>query len=218
MRTSGATSTNGQTVDTWVDQSPAGNNLTIMAGNIGPVLNTTGFNTSYPALMLDGTSRALGRLSYAIGTGTTFTAFIVTKMSTGSALYGRLLCYTKPGATAPNDNAGSALFLLRDAGSNAINGAANGTFCTAGALALDAHAIVASIFTGSVFSVYVNNIRAGTGTAYTNAFATGGKLEVGIDVSGTNWVGPISELILCNADNTANATNIYNYLKAKWGL
>jgi hypothetical protein len=215
--TGGGTAINGQVVETWQDQSSAGNHLTVTAGNSAPTLNTTGMNTSFPTVVFNNTGpNGLSKSSYAIGTGNKLTAFVVATMATGVLNYARLLAYTDPAASASFDNIGSAAILLRDVGNSAINSAADGIFCTPASLPLDTPAIFGAIYTGSVFSVYMNNVRAGTGSSYSGAFDTGGKL--GIGESGSVWHGRVSEIIICNADNTTDATNIYSYLQSKWGL
>jgi hypothetical protein len=216
--TGGGTATNGQVVETWQDQSGVGNHLVKNVSATAPTLNTTGFNTSFPTLVFDGTSNSLEKTGYAIGTGNKLTVFAVTRMDTGGDNYHRLLSYVKVGDSDGFSNPGSSSILLKSVANAEIITAATGVLSTPGALAFDTPAIVAAIYTGSVISVYVNNVRAGTGNAMTSPFATGGKLKLCGEDGATNWLGRVSEVIICNADNTAEATNAYNYLKTKWGL
>lgn len=108
-------STSGSNVTSWTDQSPAGNNLTVVSASV-PTWSSTGFNTSYPGVFFNGgsglTNEYIGNTSFTFAS-TVMSSFVLfyANSTQGSGINGTLYGLIASGGTVDYTLPGFQMFL-----------------------------------------------------------------------------------------------------------
>lgn len=209
------------------DQSGLGNDLVnneiFVPGSHVP-LNATGFN-GHPAFdFLAANNGALKVDSFAIGSGNKGSVFVIGQMKTASVSAARAISYAQDAGNADFSANGSAAWLNRNlTGGNGINTYRNGLDNIDTAISLNTNYLLGCIYDGTNVTHYVN-ATAGSTAAINQNWVSGGTFAIGnaivppFNPNAAAWEGPIAEVIVTNADNTADVANIYAYAQAKYGI
>lgn len=216
------TGVTGSPVTAVADQSGVGHNL-VNAGTVP--FNATGFN-GHPAFDFSAANDAgLSANPFAIGTGNKGSVFVIGQMLTGTASGGRAACYSDLVDAGGVDYGadGSSAWIFRDATNNAIQTYRNGLGVVTTAISLATNYVLGCIYDGTNVTHYVNGATGSTTTINKNwvsagTFAIGNGINAGGLVHLNAWDGPIAEVIVTNADNTANVAAIYAYAQSKYGI
>jgi hypothetical protein len=205
----------------WADQSGHSNNQIQATSGNRPVYSTTGLGGTKKAVVFTAaSSHYLIKTALAIGTGTSASVFAVGQLNSGANTYARIVSYATISG-ADYNFAGSAAFILRDASNQNLQIGASGSFVSTQAITYGTTFYFGSVFDGANITSYLNN-SAGTPSAYTAAFVSGGDLGVGAAVaSGTAtngfWDGPLSEIVITtNAINSTDRANLQAYFASRW--
>jgi hypothetical protein len=209
------------------DQSVMGHNL-VRGSNDAPsciIPLTASFNGHLAFDMTPGNFSALGSaVGFAIGTGNKGSAFVMAQMRAGTLNFGRLLSYNclTGGTTQDYDNAGSAGWMTRQDGNNVMETYRFHTSVQDTPISLATNYVFAAIFDGTNLKHYLNGTFIGQVACNMN-WVSGGKIAVGSSpandgIVGAGWDGPIAEVIITNADNTADVASVYAYAQSKYGI
>ncbi len=208
------------------DLSGSGNDLSRSTSPVSfgsPVYSATGLN-SRPTLEFfsTGNGDALAcALPFAFGTSDAYTQFFVGTLNNASTNYAMFNCYL---ATGQANYANNLCWTIpRDATTTRILTGRNATtLSTADLSAYDTPRRVIAVYkSNGTNTLYIDGVAGtpGTGASSTN-FGTTGTFMVGNIFSAgiEGLTGNISEMGVCNADNTANVAALDTFLKNKWGL
>jgi len=204
----GVQATNGQSVDTWQDQSGHGYNATPHGFN-SPVMNTTAVNSKEGVVWSASNVNALltdpiaSGGSVVWGTGTTYSVYILGSGTANGA--GSGFSYTVTGGPSVDPNGGE---LLAQSGNTfGFVHASNQQY--PGSFTLNTVTRFGAIGDGTNFTPYVNNV-AGTTSALSFTFGSPGAIWLGMQ---SGWDGPTREIIFVNkALNSAEQSNMDCYL------
>lgn len=212
----------GSDITAVADQSGAGNDMTggVGVGAFKPTYNATGFNTSYPAMMMGVNFASLTKSSFAFGTGNTLTFFCVGQLDSANCdNFGRILSYYD--GAGSNDADHNAVFLV------GRNNAADGIILyrnfssTSKAVATNAKfRCIATVDSSGVMTIYIDGVAA-VGSTLNAAFGASGTLTIGMAAFNTisPWRGSISEIgIATGFTNSTDVGLLDSYLQTKWGL
>ena len=161
-----------------------------------------------------------------MGTGTTGSAFIIGKMKTGTASFGGAVSYAGD-ASEDFASSGSSAWIIRNSASDAIESFRNFTSDITTAISLDTPYVLGSIYDGTSVTHWINATIGSTSSAglpmnwvsSSGTHAIGSRVGTSGGISPTaNWEGPIAEVIITTADNTADVASAYAYAKCKYGV
>lgn len=194
----------GQSVSTWLDESPAGNDLT--AGT-APTYSSSAIN-GQPAVIFDGSSTFLD-VDFSLKTQpNTIMAVANHDVDDFSGVIA--------GSNQSNDKR-HTLFSYDENGTGYWAIFANGDVVT-GAINDESTALITGIFDGSDSEIRVNGASTGTGDPGPDGL---NGLSLGINGSGTEHLnGEIGEVIVYNADLRATGflASEEQRLADKWGI
>jgi hypothetical protein len=209
--------TSGGNVTAVVNQASPG---TYNLSNSGTVpFNATSAYNSLPAFDFVEANDALLTTgnTFAIGTGTVGSVFIVGRMLANTAAFGRAIAYQENGDGNDSGSTTSASWLLRNGSTDAIEAFRNGGALSSSAITLNTNYRLGVIFDGANATSYVNNV-AGTPSAYTNAWGSPGEFTVGSNLGLAGWEGPILEIVVTNsALNSTERGNLDSYFTTRLG-
>jgi hypothetical protein len=190
--------TNGQTIDTWIDQSGNGNSLTNVAGFTKATYASTGLNGK-PSLDFDNSGPAVLRTaldSLAMGTGNAGSMFILGSLSTTAASLGAGYAGNGIAGANINSDAGSGAFFLLNTTPDFTWAHAFDAGATPQTVTADTATRMGMIFDGTNATPYKNNV-AGTPQAKTWNWTSPGTFYLGTN-GFQGWDGQIREVILYN--------------------
>ena len=206
--------TDTQSVSCWKDQSGNANNFLKYTNS--PTYAAAGLNSLPTVVVLASSTQSLKVSSFAIGTGTTGSAFAVCMMTTNTNNNGRLLSYMPVGDTNDFTNTTAAAWIFRNGTNNSFETFRGGTSVN-DAIPLSTPKMFGAIFTGSNMVPYVGS-SSGTSTAFSSAWGSPGPLALfETTQGGTVWDGDCSELIVSSSDITSYVSQLFTYENAKWG-
>lgn len=217
------TGVTGNPVTAVVNQASPGTYDLVNSGTVP--YNATGFQ-GLPAFdFVNINHAALVASPFAMGTGTTGSAFVIGKMKTDTPNFGGAVCYAG-NASEDFNSSGSSGWITRQGTSNGIETFRNFTSVIDTAISLDTAYVLGSIYDGTSVTHWINATIGSTSSAGLpmNWISSSGTLVIGsrVGTSGGvattgNWDGPIAEIIVTTADNTADVAHIYAYAQAKYG-
>jgi len=222
----GGAISNGDIIGTWADQSGHGYTLT-GNGISAPVYQSAGFNTTKPTANWDNAdirSFISANTVAGLSTNNACSCFVVGQMMSSAAAFA-FLCAYQANSDGNNDGAGSACFLLRDSGNNAIESRGGSGLVASNAFTPDVPVVLGVTQSTSACITYINGASPVSDTGRgSNVFASPGLIGLGINVVGgvadvRTWGGKVSEYVLTNAVlSTGDRNSLYAYFQAKWGL
>jgi hypothetical protein len=203
-------------VSQWNDKSGNAFHLTQPTSARRPIYSATGLGGAQPAVTFTFFDlNALGASITWPSSTDEFAVFMVGRMLTGTANYGRAVTFDVSGSDV---GASAGIFIIRSTTTNAVQGYRNGDKSVK-AIALDTTARIASVFANGEHKIYVDG-SVGTTVAETNgALSTTGTLFVGAGtISGPNgWDGPICEVAILKREPTSGElSQVDAMLAAKW--
>ena len=226
VKQGGGSVTNGDTIGTWADMSGHGYTMTGGAAGASPVYSAAGFNGSKPAAYWNGGFRTLISANTIAGlaTNNACSCFVVGRMLGAGVSYAHISAY-QYNSDGNNDGPGSAIFLLRDSGNNAIETRGGGGLVASNAFSMDTPVVWGVTQNASACITYINNASPVSDTGRgTNVFASPGVIGMGSNISGggpsaLGFEGMVSEYVLTNAVlSTGDRNSLYTYFQSKWGL
>jgi hypothetical protein len=197
-------------VQTWMDKSASGFNVTAAGATNRPTYTTNILNGNN-VLTFDGGTDTLRNTAAVIG-GDDYTMFVVFNRTTAAARDGIF--------EMGSGGSRNALFVNDASGSGKINFYHNGTFYNPSAsYTTSAYTLTTATVNTNAYTLTQNGASVGTGTAGSNRVSTTG-IYVGNDSSGGDELqGNIAEIIVYDRDLTADERHdVEAYLASKWGL
>jgi hypothetical protein len=208
-------------VSQWDDKSGNGYHLKQATGSRQPVYSVTGLGGTKPSISFTNTGGAEDFLATDVdtvaGNVSSFAAFFVGRINSGSASNGRILSFLGTGQTLDYNNNPSCILILRESLNAAVGGYRSSPRANR-ALAYDTTGRVASVWDNVNNTIYVNNV-AGTPAADTGgSLASVGTLFVGDDVAiAGGLTGHVSELAFVKiAPSAGQISTVDAMLSAKW--
>jgi hypothetical protein len=214
---------NSGTVQQWNDNSGLGNHLTRSSPANKPTFLTAGLNSKKTVSFSAASNQNLltAASSVAMGTGGAGSAFAVLQMNSATGVSGGVVSYETASGN-DYDTAGNARFLARDGANNNISSFRNSGTGPVSAISLATTVHVGTIYNASANTLWVNGSSGGFGGVSPN-WATPGSICIGsaqtsgqVAQTGGGWDGPVSEVIIGNADWTAYGAQIEAYFSSRW--
>lgn len=203
---------------TWYDQSGAGADLTNSNAALQPQYSATGIS-SLPSLKFDSSNDYLvtGTTAVSVG-GTAGSIVCVSKFGSGDGHDGRMVSYTANGETDDWNSVASTAIICRNGSTAGIMSYRQGSGRGGASITYDTAFVGMGIYTGSAYVNYVDG-SAGSSSGYSGSFGATGKITTACNVPGNGqWGGWLSEVVLWNANQTANVTGIDSNIGTYWGL
>jgi hypothetical protein len=210
----------GVRIGQWNNQVSGGQHLLQAAPTTnGPMYDSTGFNTTHPAAIIDWVGEYMMTAADVVvhGGGGLLSVFIVCNFGSVIDANGRVIAYLGTGVDPSVDysNAASAIALLATSATQ-IGGMRGGIPNGVATITTNTNYRIGSIFDGTEHKIYINN-NPSTGVASTGTFTSPGRLTFGI--TGTSLTLTVTEIVATStALDTTQRFDLDNYFKAKWGL
>lgn len=207
---------NGDPVQQWNDQSGTANHLINSAGSsTRPTFNTGRLNGLPGLAFAQANSQIIQTAAGASLGGTTLSVFMVIKASTPVA-NARVFEFKATADANDFSNATSVIAFYYPSTTSLKSFRAADK--SAGTVVNNTAMQIGTIFDGTNDTLYVSGTGQ-TAVGSTGSFGATGVWGVTCISGGTEFfTGDVYEIIMYNADATANAANINTYLLGRWGV
>jgi len=208
-------------VQQWNDRSGHNYHLSQATSGSRPVFSALGMNSKYPAIRIgNGAVQFMDVTGVVTGTGAAGAMFFMGNILTTSSANARTINYAPAGAT---DTVTGSMDLGRNSQAIFIGkGTGVSSFGSSQAITYGVNARMGAVADGvATNSTYVNGV-AGTVSAGTDAFVSGGKLAIGANITSgvegsIKWDGTVSEIVFCaGVLSPYDIAKLDYYLARRW--